>query len=54
MVRRARAYLLLDGHLCLLTERHNARRAYDGDRNLITACLVEPAATRRPSPANRP
>jgi hypothetical protein len=25
--------------LRLLTEDHNARRAYDGDRNLITACL---------------
>ncbi|MFG3013026.1 hypothetical protein ACGFZB_21675 [Streptomyces cinerochromogenes] len=38
----ARAYLLLDGHLRLLTEDHNARRAYDGgDRNLITACLGE-------------
>ncbi|MEU8620616.1 hypothetical protein [Streptomyces sp. NPDC048623] len=35
----ARAYLLLDGNLRLLTEDHNARRAYDGDRNLITACL---------------
>ena len=35
----ARAYLLLDGHLRLLTEDHNARRAYGGDRNLITACL---------------
>ncbi|MCZ0210704.1 hypothetical protein OZK63_35505 [Streptomyces sp. UMAF16] len=38
----ARAYLLLDGHLRLLTEDHNARRACDGgDRNLITACLGE-------------
>ncbi|CAL9676906.1 hypothetical protein [Streptomyces sp. enrichment culture] len=38
----ARAYLLLDGHLRLLTEEHNARRACDGgDRNLITACLGE-------------
>ncbi|MEU7088119.1 hypothetical protein [Streptomyces achromogenes] len=38
----ARAYLLLDGHLRLLTEDHNARRATDGgDRNLITACLGE-------------
>ncbi|MET9660005.1 hypothetical protein [Streptomyces sp. NPDC006510] len=35
----ARAYFLLDGHLRLLTEDHNKRRAYDGDRNLITACL---------------
>ncbi len=36
----ARAYLLLDGHLRLLTEDHNERRAYEGgDRNLITACL---------------
>ncbi|MFJ5117965.1 mucin-2 [Kitasatospora sp. NPDC088548] len=35
----ARAYLLLDGHLRLLTEDHNARRAYGTDRNLITACL---------------
>lgn len=34
----ARAYLLLDGLLHLLTEDHNARR-YGGDRNLITACL---------------
>ncbi|GAA2731673.1 hypothetical protein [Streptomyces nogalater] len=38
----ARAYLLLDGHLRLLTEDHNARRACDGgDRDLITACLGE-------------
>ncbi|RAJ32817.1 hypothetical protein K353_05815 [Kitasatospora sp. SolWspMP-SS2h] len=35
----ARAYLLLDGRLRLLTEDHNARRAYGRDRNLITACL---------------
>lgn len=35
----ARAYLLLDGNLRLLTEDHNARRACNGDRNLITACL---------------
>ncbi|MDT9686078.1 hypothetical protein RND61_29005 [Streptomyces sp. TRM76323] len=39
----ARAYLLLDGlgPLRLLSEDHNARRAYDGhgNRNLITACL---------------
>ena len=36
----ARAYLLLDGHLRLLTEDHNARRAYQGgDRNLVTPCL---------------
>ncbi|MET9402081.1 hypothetical protein [Kitasatospora sp. NPDC002965] len=35
----ARAYLLLDGRLRLLTDDHNARRACDGDRNLITACL---------------
>ncbi|MEV5887360.1 hypothetical protein AB0L74_32735 [Streptomyces sp. NPDC052020] len=38
----ARACLLLDGHLRLLTEDHNARRVYDdGDRNLITSCLGE-------------
>ncbi|WP_030750523.1 hypothetical protein [Streptomyces sp. NRRL S-31] len=37
---RRRPCLLLDGHLRLLTEDHNARRACDGgDRNLITACL---------------
>ncbi|MCL3998817.1 hypothetical protein [Streptomyces lavenduligriseus] len=37
-----RAYLPLDGHLRLLTEDHNARRACDGgDRKLITACLGE-------------
>ncbi|WP_228925320.1 hypothetical protein [Streptomyces sp. DH7] len=35
----ARAYLLLDGNLRLLTEDHNARRACGADRNLITACL---------------
>ncbi|MEW1552145.1 PP2C family protein-serine/threonine phosphatase [Streptomyces tsukubensis] len=37
----ARAYLLLDGHLRLITEDHNQRRAYDGhgDRNALTACL---------------
>lgn len=35
----ARAYLLLDGRLRLLTDDHNARRVYDGDRNLVTACL---------------
>ncbi|MEV5349736.1 hypothetical protein [Streptomyces achromogenes] len=53
----ARAYLRLDGHLRLLTEYHNARRACDGgDRNLITACLGKPEATRRPnaSGATRP
>ncbi|MEU2441661.1 hypothetical protein ABZ595_36595 [Streptomyces rubradiris] len=38
----ARACLLLDGHLRLLTEDHNARRVCDGgDRDLITACLGE-------------
>lgn len=38
----ARACLLLDNHLRLLTEDHNARRACDGgDRSLITACLGE-------------
>lgn len=35
----ARAYLLLDGNLRLLTEDHNARRVCGTDRNLITACL---------------
>ncbi|MFF8960770.1 PP2C family protein-serine/threonine phosphatase [Streptomyces sp. NPDC014894] len=37
----ARAYLLLDGHLRLITEDHNERRAYEGhgDRNVLTACL---------------
>ncbi|GLF98236.1 PP2C family protein-serine/threonine phosphatase [Streptomyces yaizuensis] len=37
----ARAYLLLDGHLRVITEDHNERRAYDGhgDRNVLTACL---------------
>ncbi|MER6914618.1 hypothetical protein ABT354_23340 [Streptomyces sp. NPDC000594] len=37
----ARAHLLLDGHLHLVTEDHNERRAYDGhgDRNVLTACL---------------
>ncbi|MFD4834316.1 hypothetical protein ACFWPV_31425 [Streptomyces uncialis] len=37
----ARAYLLLDGHLRLIPEDHNQRRAYDGhgDRNALTACL---------------
>ncbi|MFF3558305.1 PP2C family protein-serine/threonine phosphatase [Streptomyces tsukubensis] len=35
----ARAYLLLDDHLRLITEDHNERRAYDGDRNALTACL---------------
>ncbi|THA70128.1 hypothetical protein E6P78_12045 [Streptomyces sp. A0958] len=37
----ARAYLLLKAHLHLLTEDHNARRAYEGcgDPSLITACL---------------
>ncbi|MFI1015764.1 hypothetical protein [Streptomyces sp. NPDC020965] len=37
----ARAYLLFDGHLRLITEDHNQRRAYNGygDRNVLTACL---------------
>lgn len=35
----ARAYLLLDGDLRLLTEDHNARRVRGTNRNLITACL---------------
>ncbi|MFF7094589.1 hypothetical protein ACFY9A_19665 [Streptomyces rubradiris] len=38
----ARACLLPDGHLRLLTEDHNARDATDGgDQALITACLGE-------------
>ncbi|MCX4661567.1 hypothetical protein [Streptomyces uncialis] len=34
-------YLLLDGHLRLIPEDRNQRRAYDGhgDRNALTACL---------------
>ncbi|CAL9627482.1 hypothetical protein [Streptomyces sp. enrichment culture] len=41
VVTERQAELLLDGHLRLLTEDHNARRACDGygDRSLITACL---------------
>ncbi|MFJ1839920.1 hypothetical protein ACIOJ9_39445 [Streptomyces sp. NPDC088175] len=37
----ARAYLLLDGALRLITDDHNERRAYDGrgDRHTITSCL---------------
>ncbi|WP_153812128.1 hypothetical protein [Streptomyces sp. SUK 48] len=36
----ARAYLLLDGNLRVLTDDHNERWAYDGhgDRHTLTAC----------------
>ncbi|MEU7088107.1 hypothetical protein [Streptomyces achromogenes] len=41
----ARAYLLLDGHLRLLTEDHNARRACNGgDRPGRAGCCLPPTA----------